>query len=93
MGNICRKEVEQLLSAALKPVEIKTNGRLFDVFAVGKTQTHFVAGALEYLEALRLKALELCAIAIQRLRCGVLIRKETNLTNFKARIFTPAHSD
>jgi myosin-5 len=71
----CREDVERLLSGALDPLKSVVNGQTQAAYAVGKTRTYFARGAYEYLEALRFKALELCATAIQKRVRGALARK------------------
>jgi myosin-5 len=84
--DLYKEDVEVLLSGALKPLEFKENEKFQSAFAVGKTRTYFVAGALEYLEALRFRGLELCAIVIQRLGRGAVVRQVLNHSLFLARI-------
>ena len=64
----------------LKPLlmHLTTNsedGRVIKAFAVGNTRTYFRAGALEYLEALRIKGFEPAAVSIQKTARGFLVRK------------------
>jgi myosin heavy subunit len=80
------ENVETLLSAALKPLEVEVDDTAQPAYAVGKTRTYFVAGALEYLEALRFKGLEICATAIESLARGIVVRKTLNHNYFVARI-------
>jgi myosin heavy subunit len=70
-----RENITNMLDAALKPMEVIKGGKLSKAFAVGKTRTYFVAGALEYLEALRFQVLESSALSIQRLARGIVVRK------------------
>jgi myosin-5 len=66
-----KKASETLLTHALQPLE-GTDG--FKGFVVGRTKAYFRGGALEYLESIRLKALELPATKIQALVRGHLVR-------------------
>jgi myosin V len=62
---------EMLLTDALRPLESEKGVR---AFVVGRTRAYFRGGALEYLEAIRLKALEIPAIMIQAVVRGHLVR-------------------
>jgi len=61
----CKKATEILLTLALKDMEFEKNGSKFRAFVMGKTRAYFRAGALEFLEAERMKHLGAYAIAIQ----------------------------
>lgn len=60
-----RKATEILLTLALKEMEFQKNGSNFRAFVMGKTRAYFRAGALEFLEAERLKHLGTYATALQ----------------------------
>lgn len=72
-----REDVERLLSGSLDPLKDVANGKKKEAYVVGKTRTYFARGAYEYLEALRFKALELCATAIQKRVRGARARQES----------------
>ncbi len=61
----CKKATEILLTLALKDMEFEKNGSKFRAFVMGKTRAYFRAGALEFLEAERMKHLGAYAIAMQ----------------------------
>jgi myosin-5 len=61
-----KKDVERMLSLALKALETENNGVVVRAFVIGKTRAYFRAGALEHLEAERLKGLSTWATEIQR---------------------------
>jgi len=68
--------VKNLLTPLLKHMTTNSeDGRVIKAFAVGNTRTYFRAGALEYLEALRIKGFEPAAVAIQKTARGFLVRK------------------
>ena len=54
-----------LLTLALKDMEFEKNGSRFRAFVMGKTRAYFRAGALEFLEAERMKHLGAYAMFIQ----------------------------
>ena len=60
---------DRLLTPALKPLETlcHENGPVIKAFILGRTRTYFRAGALEQLEAERLKRLGVWAVEIQRI--------------------------
>jgi len=60
-----------MLTGLLKTKEIKGVRQ----FAIGRTRTYFRSGALEYLESIRQKGLDVQAIPIQRIVRGWLARK------------------
>lgn len=59
--------VGSLLTTALKSLEDAKEESIVKAFVMGKTRAYFRAGALEYLEAERLKGLGTWAVEIQRL--------------------------
>jgi len=61
----CKKATDILLTLALREMEFEKNGSRFRAFVMGKTRAYFRAGALEFLEAERMKHLGAYAIAIQ----------------------------
>ena len=61
----CKKATDMLLTLALKEMEFEKNGSKFRAFVMGKTRAYFRAGALEFLEAERMKHLGAYAIVIQ----------------------------
>ena len=70
-----RKDVETLLDEVLKSMETTSkDGTVIKAFAVGKSRVYFRQGALEYLEAGRLKALGVYAVQIERIVRGFLAR-------------------
>ena len=60
-----KKATDMLLTLALKDMEFEKNGSKFRAFVMGKTRAYFRAGALEFLEAERMKHLGAYAIVIQ----------------------------
>ena len=72
-----REAVEKLLDEVLKSMETSAeDGTVTKAFAVGKSRVYFRQGALEYLEAGRLKALGVYAVEIERIVRGFLARSE-----------------
>mmetsp|Transcript_24855 Transcript_24855/g.71869 ORF Transcript_24855/g.71869 Transcript_24855/m.71869 type:complete len:1419 (-) Transcript_24855:699-4955(-) len=72
-----RVAVEKLLNEVLKSMETSAeDGTATKAFAVGKSRVYFRQGALEYLEAGRLKALGVYAIRIERIVRGFLARSD-----------------
>lgn len=61
----CKKATEMLLTLALKDMEFEKNGSRFRAFVMGKTRAYFRAGALEFLEAERMKHLGAYAVVMQ----------------------------
>jgi len=61
----CKKATDILLTLALREMEFQKNGSTFRAFVMGKTRAYFRAGALEFLEAERMKYLSSYAIIIQ----------------------------
>lgn len=61
----CKKATDILLTLALREMEFEKNGTKFRAFVMGKTRAYFRAGALEFLEAERMKHLGAYAIVIQ----------------------------
>ncbi len=61
----CKKATEMLLTLALKDMEFEKNGSKFRAFVMGKTRAYFRAGALEFLEAERMKHLGAYAVVMQ----------------------------
>ena len=61
----CKKATDILLTLALREMEFEKNGIKFRAFVMGKTRAYFRAGALEFLEAERMKHLGAYAIVIQ----------------------------
>ena len=82
----CRENVQNLLEVGLKSQEVTQDGKAVKAFAVGRTRTYFVAGALEYLEALRYEAIDKSTISIQKCARGYVVRKSINLTYIRKRI-------
>lgn len=68
-----RRNVEDLLSSALKSLEVKKNGETVKSFVIGNTRAYFRVGALEYLESERLKGLSTWSVEIQRIVRGFLV--------------------
>jgi myosin-5 len=60
-----KKATEILLTLALKEMEFEKNGSRFRAFVMGNTRSYFRAGALEFLEAERLKHLGTYATILQ----------------------------
>jgi myosin heavy subunit len=77
-----KRESEKLLMHALKPLE--SDGA--KAFVVGKTRAYFRGGALEFIEAARLKGMEPAAFLIQALARGHLGRKKAYRVKHKAEI-------
>jgi len=66
----CKKATDILLTLALREMEFEKNGSRFRAFVMGKTRAYFRAGALEFLEAERMKHLGTYALTIQTVvRC------------------------
>jgi myosin-5 len=61
----CKKATDILLTLALREMEFEKDGSKFRAFVMGKTRAYFRAGALEFLEAERMKHLGAYAIVIQ----------------------------
>jgi myosin heavy subunit len=70
-----RRDVDRLLTPALSELETQKDEKIVKAFVIGKTRTYFRAGALEHLEAERLKGLGGHAIEIQRFARGFLARR------------------
>lgn len=62
-----RNIVGSLLTSALESLEVTTNEITVKGFIMGKSRAYFRAGALEYLEAERLKGLGVWTVEIQRI--------------------------
>jgi myosin heavy subunit len=77
-----KRESEKLLMYALKSLE--SDGA--KAFVVGKTRAYFRGGALEFIEAARLKGMEPAATQIQALARGRLGRKKAYRVKHKAKI-------
>ena len=69
-------DVKNLLSHALKSLETTKGGDVVMPFVIGKTRTYFRAGALEHLEAERLKGLSNWATEIQRIARGFVAKSK-----------------
>jgi myosin heavy subunit len=69
-----RNAVETLLTWALKPLEVEMLGSVVRAFVLGKTRAYFRAGALEYLENERVKALSVWAVEMQKIVRSFLMR-------------------
>jgi myosin heavy subunit len=82
-----RKESEILLTHALKPLEdTGSDGKKRRAFVLGRTRAYFRAGALEFLEAARLKGMEAPAITIQTVFRGYLARTQAERRRVKAQM-------
>ena len=68
-----RKATEILLTLALKEMEFSKNGTIFRAFVMGTTRAYFRAGALEFLEAERLKHLGTYATKLQSAARGFVL--------------------
>lgn len=66
-----RDSVEQLIGPLLSHL---ANGDV-KAYAIGKTKTYFRAGALEHLEAERIKGFDPAAVVLQKAARGFLVRK------------------
>lgn len=75
-GQCNKSEVEQLLSKALRSLQTEKDGSIVKAFVIGKTRTYFRSGALEHLEAERLKGLGIRATEIQRIARGFLAKSK-----------------
>jgi myosin-5 len=71
-----RKATEILLTLALKEMEFEKSGSNFRAFVMGKTRAYFRAGALEFLEAERLKHLGTYATVLQSAARGFVLRSK-----------------
>uniref|UniRef100_A0A7S1V6W2 Myosin motor domain-containing protein n=1 Tax=Grammatophora oceanica TaxID=210454 RepID=A0A7S1V6W2_9STRA len=70
-----KQDVDDLLTHALKPMQTKKGGTIIvKAFVIGRTRAYFRAGALEFLEAERLRGLGRWAVAIQRIVRGFVAR-------------------
>lgn len=78
-------DCEALLTCALKPMEKNDGGKVVKAFAVGKTRSYFILGALEYLEANRTKEMGSQVVSIQRYIRGWFIRKDHQQADNKKR--------
>mmetsp|Transcript_17422 Transcript_17422/g.26931 ORF Transcript_17422/g.26931 Transcript_17422/m.26931 type:complete len:1192 (+) Transcript_17422:264-3839(+) len=76
------KQCEMLLSNALKPLE--NDG--VKAFVIGRSRAYFRAGALEYLEAYRLKGMEGPATKVQATVRGFLARRLAYRIRHKAEL-------
>jgi myosin heavy subunit len=75
-GDSLEDQVEKLLNPLLKHMATETDGgRVMKAFATGKTRTYFRTGALEFLEAERIKGFDPAAVIIQKVARGFLVRK------------------
>lgn len=73
-----------LLTHTLQSLEEKeSDGKIRRAFVIGRTKAYFRAGALEYLEAARLKGMEGPAIKIQKIYRGHLARTQTERRRIK----------
>mmetsp|Transcript_14165 Transcript_14165/g.20880 ORF Transcript_14165/g.20880 Transcript_14165/m.20880 type:complete len:1338 (+) Transcript_14165:175-4188(+) len=72
--NKIRDDVQRLLTGALKQLEVVKGDKVTRGFVCGKTRTYFRAGALELLEAERLKSLGLHTVNMQRVIRGFVAR-------------------
>jgi len=69
------EDCKALLNWALKDKETQDDkGRPIKAFVVGKTKTYFRAGALEWLEAHRVRGLDSQAVVLQKYARGWLVR-------------------
>lgn len=71
-----KKDVDHLLTSALKCLETEKDGGLVKAFVIGKTRAYFRAGALEHLESERLKGLGVWAVEIERIVRGFVKRSQ-----------------
>ena len=69
-------DCKALLQGALANKVVYENGKPIQAFVVGKTKTYFRAGALEWLEANRLKGLDSQAAILQKYARGWLVRNK-----------------
>lgn len=76
-----RQESEFLLTHALKPLQDEHGVK---AFVVGRTRAYFRGGALEYMEAARLRGMEVPATRIQAAFRGYLARTEAERLKDKA---------
>ena len=70
-----REQVENLLAHLLDHMSTDIDGQTTKSYAVGKTRTYFRAGALEFLEAERIKGFDPAAVTLQRVARGFIVRK------------------
>ena len=70
-----RDQVDSLLARLLDHMSTKVDDQITKSYAVGKTRTYFRAGALEFLEAERIKGFDPAAVTIQRVARGFIVRK------------------
>jgi myosin-5 len=75
-GEELKLDVEHLLTSALRSLEVEKDGGMQKAFVIGKTRAYFRAGALEHLEAERLKGLGVWAVEMQRIVRGFVKRSQ-----------------
>lgn len=73
-----KKATDVLLTLALKEMESEKNGNKFRAFVMGKTRAYFRSGALEFLEAERLKHLGTYATIMQSNARRYVLRSKYN---------------
>ena len=71
-----KANVDTLLSLALRSMETEKDGSTVRSFVIGNTRAYFRAGALEHLEAERLKGLSNWATQIQRVIRGFVAKSQ-----------------
>jgi len=89
--NDIKAQLEELMNSALKSLEEKENDKLKKAYVIGNSKIYFRAGAMEYLEAERLKGAEKWAIVMQRVVRGYNVRKHmTGINSYKMQSKTPS---
>lgn len=79
-----RNAVDTLLTWALKCLEVEMLGTTVKAYVMGKTRAYFRAGALEYLENERVKALSVWAVEMQKIVRRFLRRSRYTKMRFAA---------
>ena len=74
--NDIKAQLEELMDSALKSLEEKENDKVKKGYVIGNSKIYFRAGAMEFLEAERLKGAEKWAVVMQRMYRGYCVRKQ-----------------
>jgi myosin V len=69
------EQVDSLLARLLEHMSSNVDSQIIKSYAVGKTRTYFRAGALEFLEAERIKGFDPAAVTMQKVARGFIVRK------------------
>jgi myosin V len=74
--NDVKAQLEELMDSALKSLAEVNGDKVRKAYVLGKTKIYFRAGAMEYLEAERLKGCDKWAVLMQRVYRGFCVRKK-----------------